>query len=168
MRVTAVWLSLLISSAPSASEPWAQALPTFRLLDPLDRVFTHEQLIVRGAVVVVTAPTHSQGDAQKAWSLALHSLPVEDKGPALVMLEDMSQSWFRPLVMEAMKSAYHPSSRVLLLLDEGGVTRKALGVAEARTVAFAFGPGGKVMAVETGEPTPERAKKLLEAARGAP
>lgn len=168
MRVTAALLSVLISGAASAAEPLAQTLPTFRLLDPLDRVFTHEQLIVRGAVVVVTAPTHSQGDAQKAWSLALHSLPVEDKGPALVMLEDMSQSWFRPIVISTMKASYRPTSRLWLLLDEGGVTRKALGVPEARTLAFAFGPGGKVMAVETGEPTPERAKKLLEAARGAP
>ncbi|MDP3500547.1 MAG: hypothetical protein Q8S33_09445 [Myxococcales bacterium] len=168
MRVTAALVFVLLSGAASAAEPWAQTLPAFKLLDPLDRVFTHEPLVARGAVVVVTAPTHSQGDVQKAWSLALRSLPVEDKGPVLVMLEDMSQSWFRPIVLSRMKSSYRPTSRLWLLLDEGGVTRKALGVPEARTLAFAFGPGGKLMAVETGEPTPEGAKRLFEAARGAP
>jgi hypothetical protein len=162
----AVLMFVLSSLSASAAEPWAQTLPSFRLLDPLDRAFTHEQLAERGAVVVVTAPTHSQGDAQRGWSAALHSLPADDKGPTLVMLQDMSQSWFRPIVISMMKSRYRPGSRVVLLLDEGGVARKALGVPEARTLALAFGPGGKLMAVETGEPSAERAKTLLDAARG--
>lgn len=165
--LTTLVLVLLVASV-GAAEPWAQTLPTFRLLDPLDRAFTSAQLAQRGAVVVVTAPTHSQGDAQQAWSDALDTLPADDKGPALVMLEDMSQSWFRGIVLSRMKASYQPGSRLLLLLDEGGRTRKALGVPEARTLAFAFGPGGKLMAVETGEANAERAKKLLEAARATP
>lgn len=160
---------VLITSATWASSPasWAEALPAFRLLDPIGRTFTDAQLAERGAIVVVTAPTHSQGDAQQAWSDALHTLPADEKGPALVMLEDMSQSWFRPIVMARMKDSYRASSRLWLLLDEGGVTRKALGVGEAATVAFAFGPGGRLVAVEQGSASAERAKKLLEAVRGA-
>lgn len=161
-------LSLLATSASGdATTAFAQALPAFKLVDPLGRAFTEAQLVERGAIVVATAPTLSQGDAQVSWSEALHSIEPGDKGPLRVMLQDMSQSWFRPIVMSKMKEHYKPNNPVVLLLDEGGVIRKALGVGEATTIAFAFAPGGKTVAVEAASGSPERAKKLLEAVRSA-
>lgn len=159
---------LVAATAGWASPQWVEALPSFRLLDPLERVFTDAHFSEHGAVVVVTAPNLSQGDAQKEWSAVLHQLPVDELGPRLVLLEDMSQSYFRPMVLSTMKSSYRTTSRVVLLLDEEGATRKALKVPESRTIAFAFSPGGKLAAVETGEASLERAQKLLEAARRAP
>lgn len=153
------------------AEPVAQyaaTLPAFRLLDPLGRTFTHDILAHHGAIVVATAPTHSQGDAQYAWSAALHTVQPPTNGPMRVMLEDMSQSWFRPLVLAKMRETYRPTSSVILLLDEGGVTRKLLGVPEASTIAFAIAPGGAVVAIETASATPERAKRLLDAISRAP
>ena len=159
-------LILLVALAAAAGPPaWPEALPSLRLLDPLDTEFTDAQLTPRGVVLVVTAPTHAQGDAQKAWGNALATHAGSKTGPVVVMLEDMSQSWFRPIVIGRMKDAYRPAGSIVLLLDESGATRKALGVAENSTVAFAFAPGGKLVAVETGAASAERALRLLEAAR---
>ncbi len=151
-----------LSDAPPTLAP---TLPAFTLSDPLGRSFTDTQLSARGAIVVVTAPTLSQGDAQQAWSAALRTLEPGDAGPLRVMLEDMSQSWFRPIVLGKMKESYKPTSPLILLLDEGGLVRKALGVGEVVTVALAFAPGGKLVAVETSAGTAERAKRLLDAVR---
>jgi hypothetical protein len=161
-------LVLLVVATPAgADEGLARALPAFRLVDPLGRPFTDAELRERGAVVVVTAPTHSQGDAQYAWSAALRSLEVAADGPRLVLLEDMSQSWFRPLVLAKMRESYGPKARLVLLLDEGGLVRKALGVKEATTLALAIAPGGAIVAHETLAGTPVRAQRLLEAVVGA-
>lgn len=153
---------LILSGLAFASPLGTGPVPTFRLLDPLGRSFSNDTVSERGAIIVATAPTHSQGDAQYAWSAALHGLPANSNGPLRIMLEDMSQSWFRPLVLAKMRESYRPTSPVLLLLDEGGLTRKALGVPEAATVAFAIAPGGAIVAVETGFATPERARRLLD------
>jgi hypothetical protein len=159
-------LSLLVALVASAGSPaWPDALPTLSLLDPLGAQFSDAQLKPRGVVLIATAPIKTQGDTQMAWHRALLAHTTETTGPAVVMLEDMSQSWFRPIVIARMKETYRPGSRIVLLLDENGATRKSFGVAEDATVAFAFAPGGKLVAVETGAPSPERALKLLEAAR---
>lgn len=155
-------LVLLVASVGSAA--WPGALPRFRLLDPLGAEFTDEQLAPRGVVLVVTAPTNSQGDAQREWHAALEAHSAAQRAPVVVMLEDMSQSWFRPMVIAEMKKRHRPGAPIVLLLDESGATRKACGVAENATVVFAFAPGGKQVAVETGSPSPARVLRLLEAA----
>lgn len=162
--VVALGALAALAGPPSTLAP---SLPALTLSDPLGRTFTDATLTARGAIVVATAPTLSQGDAQQAWSAALHALEPGEAGPVRVMLEDMSQSWFRPIVMAKMKEQYRPSSPLVVLLDEGGLIRKALGVGEATTVALAFAPGGKLVAAEAGPATKERAQKLLEAVRAA-
>jgi hypothetical protein len=159
-------LTLLVAFVASAgSAPWPPALPTLSLFDPLGTQFSDAQLKPRGVVLVATAPIKTQGDTQKAWHDVLVAQATDKSGPAVVMLEDMSQSWFRPIVIAKMKETYRPGSRIVLLLDENGATRKSFGVTEDATVAFAFAPGGRLVAVETGAPSAERALKLLEAAR---
>ncbi len=158
-------LVLLSSVATSAGPaPWPDVLPRLRLLDPLGTEFSHEQLTPRGVVLIVTAPTQAQADAQQAWRDALHLHAKYTTGPAVVMIEDMSQSWVRPLVLARMKQVYRPGG-IVLLLDESGATHKSFGVAENSTVAFAFTRGGKLGAVETAPASHERALRLLEAAR---
>ena len=159
-------LVLLVAFAASAGSPaWPGELPRLRLFDPLDTEFTDARLKPRGVVVVATAPTKAQGDAQEAWHQAFEAQTVDQTGPAVVMLEDMSQSWFRPIVIARMKERYRPGAPITLLLDESGATRRAFGVPENATVAFAFAPGGRLVAVETGSASPARALKLLDAAR---
>lgn len=166
LRAALVVLPLLLATPASAADsPWPAALPALRLLDPLGHEFTDAQLAVRGAVVIATAPTQAQGDAQQAWSDALDTVAPDAGRPLLVLLEDMSQSWFRPIVLSRMRSAYRPGAGLLLLLDEHGAVRKALGVKENATVAFAFAPGGRLSAVETAPATAERARRLVAATR---
>jgi len=154
-----------LAAAAGTAPVWPQMLPRIRLLDPLGTEFRDDHLKPRGVVMVVTAPIQSQGSAQQAWHDLLVASHKGEQGPAVVMLEDMSQSWFRPVVLARMKDVYRPGTAALLLLDENGATRKAMGVSEDATVAFAFAPGGKLAAVETGAASHERAAKLLEAAR---
>ena len=157
-----ILLGGLVASAGSAG--WPDALPRLKLLDPLGTEFNDEQFKNRGVVLIATAPIKDQGDAQQAWHDALEA-HADKTGPAVVMLEDMSQSWFRPIVLARMTELHRPGAPIVLLLDESGATRKNFGVAENATVVFAFSPAGKLVAVETGPASPERALKLLDAAR---
>lgn len=156
--------SLLLAALAAAANPWPAALPEIRLRDPLGQVFTGQELAARGVVVLVTAPNLSQGGAQEAWDAAFRGASRQPAGPAVVILEDMTQSWFRHIVLGRMKESYKPGAAIVLLLDEAGTTRKAFGVPENTTVAFAFAPGGKLAAVETALGTVERAQRLLRAA----
>lgn len=168
-RPAVVFLVLLAAVAAAVEAPaWPSTLPALKLKDPLGQEHTQAALEARGAVMVVTAPTHAQGDAQQAWNAALEAARGDARGPVLVFLEDMSQSWFRPLVLSRMRESYKPGSGLLLLLDEGGVTRKALGVPENTTMAFAFAPGGRLVAVETQAASAARAQALVRAAARAP
>lgn len=142
---------------------WPEVLPSFRLRDHLDMVLTHDALRAQGAVVVVTAPTQAQGGTQRAWHEVLKA-NAGHAGPMVVMVEDMTQSWFRHLVIARMKEENPTGGRVKLLLDEDASVRKAFGVTEGATVVFAFAPGGRRVRVETGTPTLDRAKGLLSAA----
>lgn len=166
-RAAAATLALVaVATLAAAPSPWPAALPALRLADPLGTEFTEGQWSARGAVVVVTAPNLSQGGAQQAWTAAFDEVKREGAAPMVVFVEDMSQSYFRPVVISRMKAAYRPGSGLLVLLDESGDAREALGVSENATVAFAFGPGGKLRAVETGAASAERAEALLRSARG--
>lgn len=164
-RAFATAVVLTTVAALAGGPAWPRSLPQLKLADPLGTEFTHAQLAAHGAVVVVSAPSYSQGSKQQAWSDAFSGLERGAAGPALVFLEDMSQSAFRPLVLSRMKAVYQPARHVLLL-DEDGRVRESLGVGEDATVAFAFGPGGTLRAVETGAASAERAQALIEAARG--
>lgn len=164
-RALATAVVLTTVAALAGGPAWPRALPQLKLADPLGTEFTQAQLSARGAVLVVTAPSYSQGGAQQAWSEAFKALERDAAGPTLVFLEDMSQSAFRPLVLSRMRAVYKPG-QYLLLLDEDGRVRESLGVSEDATVAFAFGPGGTLRAVETGAASAERAQALIEAARG--
>lgn len=166
-RALAATLALVTFAALGAApSPWPTVLPALRLADPLGTEFTESQWSTRGAVVVVSAPNVSQGGAQQAWTAAFDGLKREGAAPMVVFLEDMSQSYFRPVVVSRMKAAYRPGSGLLVLLDESGDARQALGVSENATVVFAFGPGRKLRAVETRAATAERAEALLRSARG--
>ena len=167
MRAAPYLIALVsVLAAGAAEAPWPKALPVLNLNDPLGNAFTQEDLGRRGAVVIATAPCLSQGDAQKAWDVALRGARPNPAGPTIVLIEDMTQSWFRPMVLDRMRDGYKKDNLVRLLLDESGAIRKALGVGENATVAFAFAPGGALVAVETSGGTVERAQVLLKAASG--
>jgi hypothetical protein len=164
-RIAAI-LVLSAAIAVAGEAKWPEAIPELKLNDPLGRSFSHLELGARGAVIVVTAPCLSQGDAQFAWDDAFKKAKPAVEGPAIAMLEDMSQSWFRPAVLARMKESYNKTARVLLLLDESGATRKSFGVPENATIAFAFNAEGKLVHVEKGAGTVERVQRLLKAAAG--
>lgn len=167
MRFVRTSLFLFAFAAVAAGPAsWPSVLPVLRHLDPHGEEFTEALLKERGAVLIATAPNLSQGGAQNAWNEAYRAVRRDAEGPVVVLLEDMSQSWFRHVVLARMKESYRRGQGMLVLLDESGSTRRALGVPENTTVAFAFAAGGALVAVETGQATAERFAKLLRAAAG--
>lgn len=161
------WLSTVLAlTAPAADAPaWPDELPALKLLDPTGVSYDEVALKERGAVVIVSTPTPSQGDAQRTWDAMLAPLAGKQEGPTIVIVQDLEQSWMKPVVLAHIKSVYRTGG-IVLLLDDAGALRKALGVGRDTTVAFAFAPGGKRAAVETGKGTIELAQKLVKAARG--
>lgn len=159
-------LLLAVIAQGATDPPWPASLPSLRLADPLGAVFTDAHFTSRGVIVVATAPTAAQGGAQEAWNTAFDAFPFSAQTPTFVLLEDLSQSWFRGVVLSRMKEKYRAGGSPVLLLDESGSVRRALGVAENATVAFAFGPGGKLLAVEREPGTKERAERLWRLVRG--
>ncbi|MDP1821933.1 MAG: hypothetical protein Q8L48_01770 [Archangium sp.] len=157
-----VLLALAFGSGAPPARP--ESLPRLELLDPRGARYTDETFRQRGVVVVVTAPIATQGGVQQAWHDALTPHASDGKGPAIVILEDMSQSWARSIVIARIKAVYRPGG-IVLLLDEDGAVRKSFGVGENTTTAFAFAPTGKLVAVETGAASPALALKLVAAAR---
>jgi len=145
---------LLLAATP---EPGAR-FPPFTLTDPRGRTFTEEALRGRSVVLVVTAPTLDQGDAQEAWSRCLDALEWPADGPFYAFLEDFSQSWFQDLALGQLRARYDPPP--WFLLDRDGSLRRALGVPEGTTLVLIYDARGLLVAVERGAPTPARARAL--------
>jgi len=162
MRRLAPALALFAAVALADHERWPEALPAFSLQDVTGVAHTQADFLAHGGVIIVTAPRLSQSDRQVSWDDAVAALPVLPAGPRFAMVEDMSQSVLRGLVISTMKERYDPKRDPWLLLDEQGAVRKAFGLAEDMTVAFAFAPGGRRLAVETGPGSKERAAQLLK------
>ena len=159
---SAVVLYLLATAALAGDERWPASLPAFSLKDVSGFTHTADEFLAHGGVIIVTAPNLSQGDAQHAWDAAFNGVAWPAGGPCFALVQDMSQSWFRGIVLGEMKEKYNPKGQPWLLLDEQGTVRKAFGLGENETVAFAFAPGGKRLGVETGTGTKERAARLVK------
>lgn len=162
MRLTAPTLVLLATAALAGDERWPDTLPAFSLQDVSGVTHTQDDFLAHGGVIIVTAPSLSQGEHQTAWDKALGPYPWPAGGPRFAMVQDMSQSWFRGVVLSSMKERYDPKLQPWLLLDEQGAVRRAFGVGEDLTVAFAFAPGGRRLGVETGQGSKERAARLVK------
>ena len=151
---------LALAVAHAADRPRLGArLPDFALRDPAGTQFTSAQLAPKGLVLVVTAPTMDNRDAQRDWSEALQDARP-DGAPPPVFLEDMSASWFPGTALERMREKYRPGGDTLLLIDPEGRVREALNVEKGETVVLAFAPGGRLAFVETADPSPHRAQRL--------
>lgn len=138
-------------------------LPDFRLEDPAGVVHTRATLASGGLVLVVTAPIITTERAQRGWDEHLgRERPAATAG-RLVFLEDLSQSWVKPMVLIAMRREYVPGKEPVLLLDTDGAIRKALGVEKGTTTVFVFDEQGTLRATERGPPSAEAARRAWAA-----
>jgi len=156
---------LLLAALVGFLFPDAPGLPAFSVKDCRGKVYTDFDFRARGLVLVVTAPTYAQGDAQKAWNRALDPLAWPEGGPYYAFLQDLSQSWFRGVALAEMRQRYDPPP--LLLVDEDGSVRAALGFPAGATLVAAYAPGGRLVGVETNGASAVRAKNLWGLARQA-
>jgi hypothetical protein len=138
-------------------------LPDFRLQDPAGAVHTRDDLARGGLVLVVTAPIVTCERAQRGWDEHLGRERPPGTSGRLAFLEDLSQSWVKPMVLIAMRREYVPGEEPVLLLDTDGALRKALGVEKGATVVFTFDAQGAARAKEAGAPSADGARRLWAA-----
>jgi len=115
-------------------------------------------------VLVVTAPTYHTEKAQRKWGDLLPAAQPKGKG-RLVFLEDMTASSFKDTAKKQMRKEFKEGVPPLLLLDEDGHVRTALGVPKDETWILAFTADGQRRLVEKGAPSTEAAKRLWAAAQ---
>ncbi len=163
-------LSLLLGAFGSARAEPPQALPRRTLADPRGAPHALDALTAggRGVILVVTSPTVDQEKAQRGWDDALIAARPANAAARVVFLEDLSQSWFKSIARAAMKKDFVPDREPLLLIDEDGATREALGVEKATTVVLVFDARGALVATHTEAPSQPAATRVwAEATRGA-
>lgn len=158
-----LFATALCLSAASAGPSKPRRLPDFSLRDPVGRLHTRATLARDGVVLVVTAPTVSEEDAQRGWDAQLRKARPRAVGPRLVFVEDLDQSWFPDMAVEAMKESYVPGQDPVLLLDRRGSLRRALGVGEGATVVLVFDARGLLVHAERGEPATAAARRVWAA-----
>jgi hypothetical protein len=167
MSRTVLFPALLLGLA--ATVGWARTpawyLPDLRLPDPARREHALPRLSGRGGLVlVVTAPTHDQAEAQRGWADRLAAARPAGARVRFALLEDLDQSWFPATARRALRRAHVAGRDPLLLLDETGAARRALGVDAGVTWLLAYDRKGELRFVERGEPSAAGAQRAWEAA----
>ncbi len=145
---------------PLAEAPFALELPAFQLDDPHGDGHASADLVARGLVLVISAPTMANEEVQKAWVGALLDARPAGTAKRLGLLEDMEAAWFDELALERMREEDDPDAPPALLIDEDGAVRAALGVAEEATAVLVYSPAGKLLAWTRDEPSEADAQKL--------
>lgn len=139
----------------------ASDMPTFSARDPAGAMHTHQELLERGAVIVVTIPNAKHGDFQSTWARHLEK-QIPAGGPRLVMVEDLSQSNVRENALKSMKERFRPGQETMLLLDEDGSLRRAFGVQNDETVVLVYSKDGRLVQQVS---CPETADGIVDAAK---
>jgi hypothetical protein len=168
-RTTTCILVLAVLVGPTAwgetpSSKGSASLPQFVLADPDGKKHSSREFLKGGLVLVVTAPTYHTEKAQRAWGDLLPAAKPKGKG-RLVFLEDMTASSFKGTAKKQMRKEFQQGVPPLLLLDEDGHVRAALGVPKDETWILAFAAGGQQRLVEKGAPSAAAAKRLWAAAQ---
>jgi len=96
-------------------------------------------------VLVVTAPTYHTEKAQRHGAIFFPRRSPKGRG-RLVFLEDMTASSFKDTAKKQMRKEFKEGVPPLLLLDEDGHVRTALGVPKDETWILAFAAGGQTTA----------------------
>ncbi len=152
-------LVLLLAGAAVADEGFAQRLPDFHLKDPAGREHTRAELLPKGLVLVVTAPTVDNEDDQRGWDEELQKARPAGAEGRLVFVEDLSASWVPGLALQGMKREFRDGVEPLLVVDEEGALRRALHVERGKTVVLVYDAAGKLVHDETGDPAAHRAAR---------
>lgn len=165
--VTLLLLSPALGLAWSQTPAWR--LPDVSLPDPAQREHRLPALSEAGGLVLlVTAPTRDQEEAQRGWADRLEATRPRGARARFALLEDLEQSWFRGTARRALREAHDPVRDPLLLLDETGEARRALGVDAGVTWVLAYDRSGELRFVERGRASVAAAERAWAAAALAP
>ena len=163
--LTSFLLSTALTGPPVRGQEgsFAAKLPEFSLKDPKDEVYGRQELLARGAVLVVTVPNIKHAAFQAQWKKRLLKTPWPAEGPRLVFVEDLSQSAMQVLVSQFMKEKYERGP-TLLLVDVTGHFRRALRIQQDETVILIYDRNGglvhSVSGLESADEIYEGAKKV--------
>ncbi|MBF2097177.1 MAG: hypothetical protein IGQ88_02215 [Gloeomargaritaceae cyanobacterium C42_A2020_066] len=140
--------------------PYAPKLPVIDLKDPRGKPITPASLKNRPVVIIFSIPNPQHGKLQDLWTQVL----LQGTWPSqasLLLIEDMSQSLVAEFARIEMARKFKPGSRPMLLLDEQGKARTALGVPKNQTVLLVYDAQGRLIHSDSQPPSPEAAKRVL-------
>ncbi len=165
VRGFSVSLVTVLAVGAGALADLPRGLPDFSLRDPAGKVHTRASLAAGGLVLLVTAPTLDSEDDQRAWDVVLRATRPDGALAGLAFVEDLEQSWFPGQAVRAMREEYDPGGVVVVLVDREGSLRRALKVAEGRTVLLAFDANGARRFAHGGRPSKGAARDAWRAAQ---
>ena len=144
-RAAVLWLFLCGVALTGASSILAvEKVPEFKLKDPLDKEYTHKDLLAENTVVMISIPNVKHGENQERW-IALLEKALPGPRPQLVVLEDLSQSNVVEEATEGMRKRFKPGQRPLLLVDATGDVRRAFGVPQDETAILVCNRQGAIV-----------------------
>lgn len=154
-RAVALAAVTLLLTGCAAEQRLVPRLPDLTLEAPDGGRHSTVALAARGAVFVVAPATLSSVDDQRDWGT---HLDATRSGPgALVFVEDLGPSWFEGTVREELRKQYVSGGGVVMLLDEEGELREALGVPEGDVVVLVYSADRRLLKTIAEEPTREAA-----------
>lgn len=156
-------LALLLAGAAVGGEGFARQLPDFQLKDPAGREHTRAELLPKGLVLVVTAPTVDNEEDQRGWDQELRKARPADAEGRLVFVEDLSASWVPELALQGMRREFRDGVEPLVVVDEEGALRRALHVERGATVVLVYDAAGRLVHDETRDPAAHRAARTWAA-----
>ena len=146
-------------------KPAVESLPSFNLPDPSGASHTNAELNGKKTIIVVTVPTKEQGGNQKAWvSGIIEQNPGAGKDYNLILLQDMTQSGNKEMVMDNLKKSWKPGNPTLILVDDAATFRSALeaqrGLMTDKTTVLVYDESGKLVYFDRTKPTVTAVKAL--------
>lgn len=154
-----IFAAMILLAVSSMAQAQFNTLPNFTLPDPHGGMHSSSQLAKNGLVLVVTAPTLRDKNAQKGWNKYLVAAKGANKA-SFVFIEDLSVSMFKGIAMKDMKKDWQPGDIPILLIDQTGKTRKTFGVERNTTKVFVYNKSSKLVYTYAGSPTATIAKTI--------
>ena len=157
-----------LEGAPDGLGNFTRILPDSKLPEANAGVRSLAALAKEGGIVlVVTAPTRKNGDAQQGWSEQLMATHPGGKA-RLVFVEDFGPSWFPDTALTRIREEANPAHDPVMLIDKDGKVRKALAAPEDATVVLVYRTNLSLALVIDGKPSRSAAETAWRALSSTP
>jgi hypothetical protein len=144
---------------------FSDRLPAFVLEDPRGQRHSRDEIMGKdGVVVVATSPL--LGSSGDAWIDVLNK--TAPTGARVVVIQDLGTGAVRDLSIQKLRKEYAEDGKTMVLIDDGGMVRRELGVPVGRTVVLSYDSMGDLVHSDQGTASKDRARDAWTASTSAP